>query len=56
MPSAIWTGAISFGLVQVPVKLVGATKNKDVSFNQLEKGSGARASAIARSPTRPAKR
>ena len=25
-----------------PVKLVGATKNKDVSFNQLEKGSGAR--------------
>jgi DNA end-binding protein Ku len=42
MPSAIWTGAISFGLVQVPVKLVGATKNKDVSFNQLEKGSGSR--------------
>jgi DNA end-binding protein Ku len=42
MPSAIWTGAISFGLVQVPVKLVGATKNKDVSFNQLEKGTGAR--------------
>jgi DNA end-binding protein Ku len=42
MPSAIWTGAISFGLVQVPVKLVGATKNKDVSFNQIEKGTGAR--------------
>jgi DNA end-binding protein Ku len=42
MPSAIWTGAISFGLVQVPVKLVGATKSKDVSFNQLEKGTGAR--------------
>ena len=42
MPSSIWTGSISFGLVQVPVKLVGATKSKDVSFNQLEKGSGAR--------------
>jgi DNA end-binding protein Ku len=42
MPSSIWTGAISFGLVQVPVKLVGATKNKDVSFNQLEEGTGAR--------------
>src|SRR4051812_247283 len=42
MPSSIWTGAISFGLVQVPVKLVGATKSKDVSFNQLEKGTGAR--------------
>lgn len=42
MPSAIWTGAISFGLVQVPVRLVTATKSKDVSFNQLEEGSGAR--------------
>jgi DNA end-binding protein Ku len=28
--------------VQVPVRLVGATKNKDVSFNQLEEGTGAR--------------
>jgi DNA end-binding protein Ku len=42
MPSAIWTGSISFGLVQVPVRLVGATKSKDVSFNQLEEGTGAR--------------
>ncbi len=42
MPSAIWTGSISFGLVQVPVRLVSATKNKDVSFNQLEAGTGAR--------------
>jgi DNA end-binding protein Ku len=42
MPSAIWTGAISFGLVQVPVRLVGATKSKDVSFNQLEEGTNSR--------------
>lgn len=42
MPSSIWTGAISFGLVQVPVRLVTATRNKDVSFNQLEAGTGAR--------------
>jgi DNA end-binding protein Ku len=42
MPSAIWTGSISFGLVQVPVRLVGATKSKDVSFNQLEEGTGSR--------------
>src|SRR6478609_4248255 len=42
MPNAIWTGSISFGLVQVPVRLVGATKNRDVSFNQLEEGTGAR--------------
>jgi DNA end-binding protein Ku len=42
MPSSIWTGAISFGLVQVPVRLVTATKNRDVSFNQLEEGTGSR--------------
>jgi DNA end-binding protein Ku len=42
MPSSIWTGAISFGLVQVPVRVVTATRNKDVSFNQLEEGTGAR--------------
>ncbi|MDZ4827692.1 MAG: Ku protein [Actinomycetota bacterium] len=42
MPSAIWTGAISFGLVQVPVRMVTATRSKDVSFNQLEAGTGAR--------------
>jgi DNA end-binding protein Ku len=42
MPSAIWTGSIGFGLVQVPVRLVTATRSKDVSFNQLEAGTGAR--------------
>jgi len=33
---------MSFGLVQVPVRLVSATKSRDVSFNQLEEGTGAR--------------
>ncbi|HZP29356.1 MAG TPA: Ku protein [Acidimicrobiia bacterium] len=42
MPSAIWTGTISFGLVTVPVKLTSATKSRDVRFNQLEEGTGAR--------------
>ena len=42
MPSSIWTGAISFGLVQVPVRIVTATKNRDVSFNQLEQSTGSR--------------
>jgi DNA end-binding protein Ku len=42
VPSSIWTGAISFGLVQVPVRLVTATKNRDVSFNQLEAGTSSR--------------
>ncbi|MGH8978624.1 MAG: Ku protein, partial [Acidimicrobiia bacterium] len=42
MPSSIWTGSISFGLVQVPVRIVTATRSKDVSFNQLEAGTSAR--------------
>jgi DNA end-binding protein Ku len=42
VPSAIWSGTISFGLVTVPVKLVSAVRSKDVRFNQLEEGTGAR--------------
>jgi DNA end-binding protein Ku len=42
VPSAIWTGSISFGLVAVPVRVVSATKSQDVRFNQLEEGSNAR--------------
>ena len=42
MPQAIWTGSISFGLVTVPVRLVSATKSRDVRFNQLEAATGAR--------------
>src|SRR6478672_8600417 len=42
MPSAIWSGSVGFGLVQVPVRIVTATRNRDVSFNQLEEGTGAR--------------
>jgi DNA end-binding protein Ku len=42
MATAIWTGTIGFGLVSVPVKLVSATKSKDVRFNQLEAGTNSR--------------
>jgi DNA end-binding protein Ku len=42
VPTAVWTGSISFGLVTVPVKLTPATKSRDVSFNQLEEGTGSR--------------
>ena len=42
MPTAIWTGSISFGLVTVPVRLVSATRSQDVRFNQLEAETGAR--------------
>jgi len=37
MPRAIWRGAISFGMVSIPVKLYTATDSKDVSFRQLAK-------------------
>jgi DNA end-binding protein Ku len=42
MPRAIWSGAISFGLVNVPVKLFTAVSQKDVRFHQLEQKTGAR--------------
>jgi DNA end-binding protein Ku len=42
LPSTIWSGSISFGLVTVPVRLTPATRSRDVSFNQLEEGTGAR--------------
>lgn len=42
MPTTIWSGAISFGLVHVPVKLISATSSKDVSFRQLRDGDHSR--------------
>ncbi len=42
MARAIWTGAISFGLVNVPVKLYSATSPKTVRFHQISSKTGAR--------------
>ena len=42
MPRPIWSGSISFGLVNVPVKLVTATSPKDVRFHQLHGADGGR--------------
>ena len=42
MPRAIWSGSVSFGLVNVPVKLVSATSPKDVHFHQLHDADNAR--------------
>jgi DNA end-binding protein Ku len=42
MPRAIWKGAVSFGMVSIPIKLYTATDEKDVSFNLLHKTDGAR--------------
>src|SRR5918999_1132444 len=42
MPRAIWSGAISFGLVNIPVKLYSAVSKKTVRFHQIDAESGGR--------------
>jgi len=37
MPRAIWKGAVSFGMVSIPIKLYTATEEKDVSFHLLHR-------------------
>jgi DNA end-binding protein Ku len=37
MPRPIWKGAITFGMISIPVKLFGATESKDIAFNTLHK-------------------
>jgi DNA end-binding protein Ku len=39
---SIWTGAISFGLVVIPVKLYAATEQRDITFRQVHRADGAR--------------
>jgi DNA end-binding protein Ku len=38
----IWKGAISFGLVTIPVKVYGATEEKTLKFNQIHEPDGGR--------------
>ena len=42
MARAIWSGSISFGLVNVPVKVFTALREHSVHFHQVEKGTGSR--------------
>jgi DNA end-binding protein Ku len=42
MPRAIWTGTISFGLVNIPVRLYPATRRKDVRFHEIDRVTGQR--------------
>src|SRR5215218_3023712 len=42
MARSMWTGAISFGLVTVPVKLYSAVSRKSVRFHQLNSKTGVR--------------
>jgi DNA end-binding protein Ku len=42
MARAIWSGAIRFGLVHIPVQLYGGTESREVRFHQFEKETGQR--------------
>ena len=42
MPRSIWTGAVSFGLVTVPVKMYSSIQRKTVRFHQLNGKTGVR--------------
>ncbi len=41
MPRALWTGSLSFGLVNVPVSVVAAARDLDLHFRQLHQKDGA---------------
>src|SRR5438132_8857992 len=42
MARALWSGAVSFGLVNVPVKAYTAVRDHEVRFHQLQKGTSSR--------------
>lgn len=42
MPRSIWSGAIAFGLVNVPVRLYGAVSAKEIRFHMLHDADGGR--------------
>ena len=50
MARPVWTGTVSFGLVNVPVKAHTAVRDHDVHFHQLREEDRRRASATARCP------
>ncbi|WP_030904496.1 Ku protein [Streptomyces sp. NRRL F-5126] len=42
MPRPIWTGAVSFGLVTIPVRVTGASENRGVRFHRIHLEDGGR--------------
>ncbi|WEH35182.1 Ku protein [Streptomyces sp. AM 4-1-1] len=42
MPRPLWTGAISFGLVTIPIKVVSATQDRSVHFHRVHLKDGGR--------------
>ena len=51
MARALWRGAISFGLVNIPIRLSVAADSKDVSFRQLHREDQNRIRYLKWSPT-----
>src|SRR5439155_5346422 len=47
---SIWKGAISFGMVSIPVSLFTASQSKDLSFNMLHKECHSRIKQVRRCP------
>ncbi len=41
MPRTLWSGSLSFGLVNVPVVMVTAVRDLDLHFRQLHESDGA---------------
>ena len=41
MPRSLWTGSLSFGLVNVPVGMITAVRDRDLHFRQLHESDGA---------------
>ncbi|MGQ4513211.1 non-homologous end joining protein Ku [Streptomyces sp. DW26H14] len=42
MPRPIWTGAVSFGLVTIPIRITGASENRAVRFHRIHLEDGGR--------------
>ncbi|WP_219833951.1 Ku protein [Paenibacillus sp. R14(2021)] len=47
----VWKGAVSFGLVHVPVKMFSATEDKDISMKLIHRTCGSNVSYIRKCPT-----
>ena len=42
MPSSVWSGYVTFGLISIPVKLFSAARSEGISFRMLHKECGTR--------------
>lgn len=51
MPRALWSGAIGFGMVNIPIKLYSATSSKSFSFHQLHNECQTRIKELRWCPT-----